>query len=140
MKVYDQNGEIRDDYIGQWYEGQINPQDLALHIQSDTKKVYIATRYSNSWSCDEFNHIDTYIYLPFSLLSYEESESLIEEVKEFTDNLLESFDTYYDGKNYKGSWDIETLDDLEIYLQNEVMQSELCWDYNGELETEEVEE
>ncbi len=135
MKVVTKDWLEHSGYIGKWYPGQYQAQPLYFEVHKDSD-VEIGYNPENGTPGYVFNGHATRFYFGKGVISHDEAEAIIEDLKELAEQLLESHEENYNRSNYIGYWDREVEEKIEQYLLN--FESELMWVDENDLDEEEI--
>lgn len=131
MKVFNINtGKQVNDYVGCWYDLQVLPQNIYLHIDGRSQDVWIEEdrNIGGGYSPDVFHNLELRILLPGKLYSENETENLLFRFQDGITKVLESFHEEFNGNNYVGVWDCDDVDDLKFEINDYEYNSELVFE------------
>lgn len=107
--------KVVNDYVGAWYDGDLDPRPIYLHVYKDGCFINYASE--DGVTQDIFDDIELRFLLPGYIYSADEVEHILEELKPITDKLIKSFKLRYNGNSYVGKWDQSIKYDLEGAIQ-----------------------
>lgn len=118
--------DLVDDYIGKWYEGQYNPQDLYLEINCEREaEIVYDPEIGRGTRSDVWHRRTLWIGMSGGIISIEESNKILDDLKPLIVKLEASYEEKWDGNNHIGHWDQEIVQEIRNYLYK--FETELFW-------------